>query len=68
MANTSKKLRASEANRLLKAVKTAGFPVGKLIARPDGTLEVIGQENDSPVGTLALSPFEQWALNNENSS
>ncbi|MEP2703424.1 MAG: transcription factor iiib subunit [Roseibium sp.] len=70
MANSKKPICPSEATSYLKAVKNAGFQCGHLIAHPDGRMEIIG--GDKPAVSIptqsSLSPFEQWEIDNANTS
>lgn len=54
----------SDATRLFKAAKAAGYARARIIVHPDGRIEVIGE--DRPIADQATeqSPFEQWRAQN----
>lgn len=64
----NQKLRPSEASRYLKAVRDAGFRIGRLIKHLDGRIELVGEDNPSGPSSTSLSPFEQWEVDNANTS
>ncbi len=54
----------SDATRLFKAAKAAGYERARLIAHKDGTFEIVGEPAEPVPATSELSPFEQWQSNN----
>lgn len=64
MPDRQTKMRPAEAARFLKAVKAAGFRNGRVIAHPDGRIELIGEDAPSTPGSGTLSPFEKWEAEN----
>ncbi len=52
MANRPAVLRQAELTRYVRAVEAAGVPVGRVLVRPDGAVEIIpkGAEWNGPKG------------------
>lgn len=57
-------IKQTNATRLFKAAKAAGFDRARLIAHPDGRIEMIGENGAAPETDIALSPFEKWKAEN----
>ncbi|EFO31163.1 transcription factor iiib 50 kda subunit [Roseibium sp. TrichSKD4] len=70
MAQRQRPIRPSETANYLKAIKTSGFKCARLIAHPDGRLEIIGEDRpqDSEHEQPSKSPFEQWEMEHANTS
>lgn len=64
MANQPAAIKQTDATRLLKAAKAAGFGRARLIKHPDGRIEIIGEDGPAPVSETPLSPFEKWKAGN----
>lgn len=64
MVNRAAPIRQTEATRLLKAAKAAGFARTRLIAHPDGRLEVIGDDSPGAPVESAMGHFERWKAEN----
>jgi len=56
-------IKQTEATRLFKAAKAAGFDRARIIKYPDGRTEVIGESGPAEVGS-SQSPFEKWKAEN----
>jgi hypothetical protein len=70
MAQRQRTIRPSETKSYLKAIKNSGFQSGRLIAHPDGRLEIIAEDRPFQTETErpSLSPFEQWEVDSANTS
>lgn len=64
MANRQGAIRQTDATRLFKAAKAAGFGRARLITYPDGRIEIIGENGPLPTAEAPLSPFEKWKADN----
>lgn len=66
MANRQAAIKQTDATRLFKAAKAAGFGRARLITYPDGRIEIIGENGPAPTGGQIdhLSPFEKWKAEN----
>lgn len=58
----------TDAKRLFKAARDAGFVRAKLTKYPDGRIEIIGENGSEEIVDTSLSPFEQWKSSNESRS
>ncbi|MDQ0512705.1 hypothetical protein QOZ99_003617 [Angulomicrobium amanitiforme] len=54
----------SDATRLFKAARAAGYARARLISHPDGRLEIVGEDVETAPLTTELSPFEKWKAGN----
>lgn len=64
MAKRPLLLQPSDATRYFKAARAAGYPRARVIAHPDGRIEVVG-EDSADISTEAVSsPFEEWKARN----
>lgn len=66
MANRQGAIKQTDATRLFKAAKAAGFGRARLITYPDGRIEIIGENGPSAAPEVPLSPFEKWKTENAN--
>lgn len=57
-------IQQSDATRLFKAARKAGYARARLIRHPDGTIEIVGEDAPETRATVELSPFEQWKASN----
>lgn len=64
MANRQATITQTNAARLFKAAKAAGFGRARLITYPDGRIEIIGENGPAPSPETPLSPFEKWKADN----
>lgn len=65
MAQQPPLIRQSDATRLLKAAKAAGYARARLIRHPDGRIEIVGDDGSEMAGQATdLSPFEKWKAGN----
>lgn len=64
MANRQSAIKQTQATRLFKAAKAAGFDRARLITYPDGRVEVIGENGTAAEVDKLLSPFEKWRADN----
>lgn len=66
MATTNRQpaIKQTEATRLFKAAKAAGFGRARLITYPDGRIEIIGESGPTAEVSSLLSPFEKWKTEN----
>lgn len=63
MARRPALIRQSDATRLLKAARAAGYTRARLTGHPDGRVEVVGEDGpEAPA--LDESPFERWKAGN----
>lgn len=69
MANRQGAIRQTDATRLFKAAKAAGFGRARLITYPDGRIEIIGENGPAPTAEIPqLSPFEKWKAENADAN
>lgn len=54
----------SDATRLFKAARAAGYARARLIRHPDGRIECVGEDADEVIVATGNSPFEQWKAGN----
>lgn len=60
MSNQPARIKQSDAARLFKAAKAAGFSRARIISHPDGRIEMVGENGPAPAPDVPLSPFEKW--------
>ena len=60
MANRPASIRQTDATRLLKAAKAAGYARARLTTHPDGRIELVGEDIPELVTDGDASPFERW--------
>lgn len=54
----------SDATRLFKAARAAGYARARLITHPDGRIEIVGEDTPEAIPAAEQSPFEQWKSKN----
>lgn len=54
----------SDATRLFKAARDAGYARARLITHPDGRIEMVGEDSLEATPAVEQSPFEQWKSKN----
>ncbi len=54
----------SDATRLFKAARAAGYARARLITHPDGRIEIVGEDAEAASPTMELSPYEKWKAGN----
>lgn len=68
MANRPATLRQSDATRLFKAARAAGYDRAELTVYSDGTIKISGANGPAPEKSEPLSPFEAWKASNEDTN
>jgi hypothetical protein len=64
MAKREALIPQSDATRLFKAARKAGYARARLIRHPDGRIEVIGEDTPEIAAAAEVSPFEKWKAEN----
>ena len=64
MANRRSAIKQTDATRLLKAAKAAGFARARLFTYPDGRADLVVEDGPVLAATAEESPFEQWKAQN----
>lgn len=64
MANRPSAITQSDATRLFKAARAAGYTRARIIGHPDGRIEVIGEDSLETAASTEPSPFERWRADN----
>ncbi|MFG1287914.1 transcription factor iiib subunit [Xanthobacter versatilis] len=65
MAKRPALIQQSDATRLFKAARAAGYARARLITHPDGRVEIIGEDGPEAVQpAVEVSPFEKWKAGN----
>ncbi|SCW56525.1 hypothetical protein [Ancylobacter rudongensis] len=54
----------SDATRLFKAARAAGYARARLITHPDGRIEIVGEDAEAASPAMELSPYEKWKAGN----
>lgn len=57
MANRPATVKQADVTRYIKGAMAAGFPVGRVLVRPDGTVEII-PSGAQPVAGIGPDPDE----------
>ncbi|MCG8272554.1 transcription factor iiib subunit [Aquamicrobium sp. NLF2-7] len=64
MAKREALIPQSDATRLFKAARAAGYSRARLIRHPDGRIEVVGEDSLDIAAAAEMSPFEKWKAEN----
>lgn len=54
----------SDATRLFKAARAAGYARARLIGHPDGRIEIVGEDVEATTVGTNLTPFQAWQAKN----
>lgn len=53
-------IQQSDATRLLKAARAAGYSRATLTSHPDGRVEIVAEDAEAPAASGEISPFAKW--------
>ena len=63
MSGRPARIKQGDANKLLNAVKRAGFARARIVAHPDGRLEVSAEASDA-ASDEPMTEYEAWRAKN----